>query len=98
MKKAFEKIKAGLDDAIAYAQGHADKSAFRIHIPREINVRAMRRKLKLSQNEFAERFGFTAARIRDWEQGRSRPDGAIRAYLTVIEKEPRAVERALKTG
>ena len=34
-------------------------------------------------------------RIRDWEQGRSKPDGAVRAYLLVIQREPEAVNRAL---
>ena len=85
-------------EARAIVRGEADPETYLIHVPRDINVRAMRRKLKLSQNQFAQRFGFTAARIRDWEQGRSRPDGAIRAYLTVIEKDPQAVARALKTG
>jgi DNA-binding transcriptional regulator YiaG len=49
----------------------------------------------LSQDKFAERFGFTRARVRDWEQGRSKPDGAVRAYLIVIDREREAVERAL---
>jgi putative transcriptional regulator len=98
MKSAFEKIKAGLEDAIAFTENRADKSAYGIHVPRDIDVKAMRRQLKLSQSQFAERFGFTAARIRDWEQGRSRPDGALRAYLIVIQKETQAVVRALKTG
>ena len=39
--------------------------------------------------------GFPIATLRDWEQGRSRPDTSARAYLTVIEREPKAVERAL---
>jgi putative transcriptional regulator len=55
----------------------------------------LRRKLKLSQAAFARRYGFSPARIRDWEQGRSSPDGAVRAYLLVIQREPKAVERAL---
>jgi putative transcriptional regulator len=54
---------------------------------------AIRRKLRMSQDTFAQRFGFTAARARDWEQRRPKPDGAIRAYLIGIERE--AVERAL---
>ena len=40
-------------------------------------------------------YNLTIARVRDWEQGRSVPDSAARAYLTVIEKEPEAVKRAL---
>lgn len=94
MSKAFDKIKVGLTDAIAYAE----KSKFSIHVPAEIDVRAIRTKMGLSQDQFAWRFSFTPARIRDWEQGRSKPDGAARAYLMVIAKEPKAVARALKAS
>lgn len=41
------------------------------------------------------RYNLSVARVRDWEQGRSQPDGAVRAYLREIEREPQAVERAL---
>jgi putative transcriptional regulator len=75
------------------ARGKADPSTYRIHVPPDLDVRAIRRKLGMSQDRFAQRFGFTAARVRAWEQGRSKPDGAIRAYLIVIERE--AIERAL---
>jgi putative transcriptional regulator len=85
-------------EARAIARGEAAPSTYRIHVPADINVKQLRRRLRLSQAEFAQRFGFTPARIRDWEQGRSKPDGAVRAYLLVIEREPRAVERALKAG
>jgi putative transcriptional regulator len=94
-KKAGSRILQGAREALAYAKGAADVSAYRIHVPSEIDVKALRRNLRLSQSEFAQRYGFTAARVRDWEQGRSKPDGAVRAYLMVIVREPRAVERAL---
>ena len=96
MRSAFEKIKAGLEEAAAIARGEADPSTYRVHVPADIDVKALRRKFKLSQDEFASRFGFTLARIRDWEQGRSKPDGALRAYLMVIEHQPEAVEMALR--
>ena len=73
------RILQGAREALALARGEADEKAYRIHIPAAVDVRALRRKLRLSQDQFARRFGFTAARIRDWEQGRSRPDGAGRA-------------------
>lgn len=98
MSKAFDKIKAGLEDAIAYAEGKADMRKYNVHVPVEVDVKAIRTKLGLSQDEFAQRFSFTVARIRDWEQGRSKPDSAARAYLMVIAKERKAVERALKAG
>jgi putative transcriptional regulator len=61
-------------------------------------VRAIRAALHLSQNAFAERFRIPAASLRDWEQGRRLPDAATQAYLTVIERDPRAVEAALADG
>jgi putative transcriptional regulator len=63
--------------------------------PAQVDVRAIRKKMKLSQSEFAARFGFTASAVRQWEQGRRRPEGAARAFLKVIEREPAAVQRAL---
>ena len=82
-------------EARKVARGEADPKSYKMHIPAEINVRAVRGRLKLTQEEFSIRYGLTLARVRDWEQGRSFPDSAARAYLTVIEREPKAVARAL---
>lgn len=82
-------------EARTIARGDAVPKSYKMHIPTEIDVRAVRAKLKLTQEEFSIRFGLTLARVRDWEQGRSSPDSAARAYLTVIEREPKAVARAL---
>lgn len=97
-KKAFDKIAAGLKDAIAIAQGRADRKTYRLHVPERVDVKALRRRLKLTQEEFALRYNLSLARVRDWEQGRSEPDGAVRAYLKVIEREPKAVARALSAA
>lgn len=58
-------------------------------------VRLLRRSLGLSQPEFAERYRINLARLRDIEQGRTMPDSAFLAYITVIETEREAVDRAL---
>ena len=63
-----------------------------------IDVQAVRRKLRLSQREFALRFGFSLATVRNWEQGHRAPDGSARALLTIIDKEPDAVVRALESA
>lgn len=63
--------------------------------PDSVDVKAVREGLGLSQDEFAVRFGLDAASLRNWEQGRTRPDRAVRALFKVIEREPEAVERAL---
>jgi putative transcriptional regulator len=79
----------------AIARGEADPDTYKVHVPARVNVKAMRARLRMTQAEFAMRYNLNIARIRDWEQGRSQPDGAVRAYLRVIEREPQAVERAL---
>ena len=58
-------------------------------------VQAVRARTGLSQPRFAEVYRINVARLRDLEQGRTQPDSAMRAYLTVIEREPEAVGRAL---
>jgi putative transcriptional regulator len=58
-------------------------------------VRALRKKLNLTQEEFAARFHLPLGTIRDWEQGAHRPDRAAQVLLTVIAKDPDAVARAL---
>ena len=61
-----------------------------------IDVRAVRQKLGLSQARFALRFGFKAATVRNWEQGRTQPDGPARVLLAVIAHHPEAVDDALR--
>jgi|ERR1700680_1697007 putative transcriptional regulator len=64
--------------------------------PPAIEVRSIRQKLGLSQSQFAARFGFTPATVRNWEQGRTQPDGPARVLLMVIAHHPEAVEDALR--
>ena len=52
-RTAFEKIKAGLDEAKAYLDDSADKSRYRIHVPARVNVKKIRSRLGLSQESFA---------------------------------------------
>jgi putative transcriptional regulator len=58
-------------------------------------VRRVRARTGLSQNRFAQRYRINVARLRDLEQGRTKADSALLAYMAVIEREPEAVERAL---
>jgi putative transcriptional regulator len=94
-RHAFDKIKAGLQDAIAIARGEADPSTYRVHVPADVDVKAIRRKLGMTQAEFARSFGFGLDAVQNWEQGRRRPEGAARAFLKVIDREPDTVRRAL---
>ena len=58
-------------------------------------VPALRKKLNLTQEEFAARFHLPLGTVRDWEQGSHRPDKAAQVLLTVIARDPDAVARAL---
>ena len=92
-RAAFDQIAAGLSEAIAYANG--EDVGFATHVPDSVDLRAIRRRLKLTQPEFARTFGFTVGRLRDWEQHRTAIDASSRVLLTVIDREPEAVRRAL---
>jgi putative transcriptional regulator len=94
-KKAFDKIKAGLDSAQAYLDGTADKRHYRVHVPETVNVRKIRARLGLSQEAFAKTYGFALSAVRDWEQGRRKPERSARILLKIVDKEPEAVTRAL---
>lgn len=82
--------------ALAIAQDSARTSMYTVHIPEEINVRAIRARLGLTQQQFAVRFGFSVNTLRHWEQGRRVPEAPTRAYLLVIDREPQAVLKALR--
>ena len=91
----FAGIVAGLEDAIAIKEGRADPSTFRVHAPRRMDVKAIRTAQGLTQTQFAERYGFSASAVRDWEQNRRQPEAAARVLLKVIERRPDAVLEAL---
>jgi putative transcriptional regulator len=85
--------------AIAWAEGQDVPARVSTVVVPAIDVRGPRRKLGLSQSEFAGKFGFPPATLKNWEQGRTRPDGPARVLLAVIARHPEAVEDALrKTG
>jgi len=58
-------------------------------------TKIIRRALELTQEEFAARYHIPLGTLRDWEQGRTEPDEATRAYLTLIARDPGHVDRTL---
>jgi putative transcriptional regulator len=86
----------GLEQALAIANGTAKKGTYVVHIPPEIDVKAIRGRLGMTQQAFAVSFGFSVNTVRHWEQGRRVPEGPTRAYLMVIDREPEAVQKALR--
>jgi putative transcriptional regulator len=81
-----------LKEAIARAGGeNVSVRISTVEIP-TVDVRAVRRRLGLSQTEFAAKFGFQPAALRNWEQGRTRPDGPARVLLAVIALSGRPLQ------
>ena len=91
-----QEVIASLREAIAWAGGDdIPVRITKVKVP-STNVRAVRRKLRLSQSQFAAKFGFQTATLKNWEQGRTKPDGPARVLLAVIAHHPEAVEDALR--
>ena len=96
MSEVGESILRGARDALAYARDDKRRGrATVVQVPERVDVKAIRKRLGLSQAAFAARFGVNPGTLRDWEQDRRRPEGPARVLLTVIDREPEAVERAL---
>ena len=90
---------AGLPDALAYAQGDTTRrQAHAVRVPDTVDIKAIRKRLGLTQAAFAQRYGFELNSIQNWEQGRRQPAGPARLLLLVIAKEPEAVHRALASS
>ena len=94
MTKAGERLLKSARNARVYAKGDSNKG-FVLHVPDDIDVKAIRKKLGMTQQQFAPRFGFAYDALRDWESHRRQPDRAARVLLTVIDHRPEAVEAAL---
>jgi putative transcriptional regulator len=90
---AQQRHAAALSDPDAQPLGPDDFKRMK----RTPQVKVIRRALGLTQEQFAERFHIPLGTLRDWEQGAAQPDQSARAYLTVIARDPEAVDKALNT-
>lgn len=88
-------LEEALGEVLAHVRGDVDLSCRIVDDPAASRILAVRKRLKLSRQKFADRFGLDARALQDWEQGRRVPDRAARVLLTVIDREPEAVVRAL---
>ena len=96
MTKFGQELIESASEALAIAQGKA-KPARAINVE-TVDVAAIRKRLGLSQDAFAKKFGLVASTLRDWEQGRRQMDRTAQAFLKVIDRAPEAVEKALNAA
>lgn len=93
MTTGFEGIKRGLLEAIDHAEGKTTQT--RVYRPRPVDVKAIRKKIGLTQEQFSARFGISLPTLRHWERGDRSPHGPALVLLNVIERQPEAVMAAL---
>jgi putative transcriptional regulator len=93
MKKAFDSIKQGLDEAFDFSKGKKGKAV--VHEFTSVDVKNIRTKIGMSQSEFASAFGISVSTLRHWERGDRTPHGPALVLLNVVAKEPKAVLNAL---
>ena len=93
MNKFSRELIESLTEAVALARGKPP--GVRLRVVEVPDVRAIRRQLRMSQQEFARAYGIPLATLKNWEQGRRQPDAPAAAYLQVIAKHPREAREAL---
>ena len=93
MGKAFDEIHTGLLEAIAHATGK--ETGVVVHKPKPVDVKAIRTRASMSQQQFCALFGLSIGTLRHWEQGDRTPKGPALVLLNVLEKNPKAILDAL---
>lgn len=89
MSEFYDSIERGLQEAIAYAEGK-DVGA-RVYKPFQVDVKAVRKRIEMTQEKFATTFGIGLGTLRHWERGDRKPKGAALVLLNMVAKNPHTV-------
>jgi putative transcriptional regulator len=92
-QKDFEKLVASIKEAGEIKAGHKEPS--RVYEIKPPEIKTVREKLHVSQNDFALMIGVSVRTLQNWEQGRRKPEGPAKALLRVAARNPNAVFDAL---
>ncbi len=98
MSKLGKDLVKSLEEALAHAEGKRTRARTHKVALKPADIQKARKKLGLSQDQFADAFGVSASTLRKWEQGQRSPTGAAETLLKIIDREPQAVVRALKAS
>ena len=93
MTAMFNDLMTGLDEVDAFLSGQ--RAGYKVTLPEQVDVKGIRKQLKMTQARFSDTFGFSLDAVKHWEGGRRTPEASARAFLTVIAKNPIAVIAAL---
>ena len=94
-KESFEKLVASIKEAGEIKLGR--KAASRVYEIKPPEIKTVRERLNVSQNEFALMIGVSVRTLQNWEQGRRKPEGPAKALLRIASRNPSAVLDALHT-
>ena len=95
MSATYNSIRKGLQQAVRYQKGRRVPGV-RLHAPPEVDVKAVRERTGLTQEQFAAKFAIRLGTLRHWERGDRKPHGTALVLLNVIAREPKAVMRAIE--
>jgi putative transcriptional regulator len=93
MATIFHDLMTGLDEVDAFLAGKT--AGYKVSLPADVDVKGIRKRLKMTQARFSDTFGFSLDAVKHWEGGRRTPESSARAFLTVIARNPKAVIAAL---
>jgi len=93
MSANFDDLMTGLEEVDAFLAGQT--AGYKVSVPAEVDVKSIRKGLKMTQSRFSDTFGFSLDAVKHWEGGRRTPESSARAFLTVIARNPCAVIEAL---
>src|SRR5664279_1153115 len=93
MTTVFNDLMNGLDEVDTFLAGKTP--GYKVNLPAKVDVKSIRKRLKMTQARFSDIFGFSLDAVKHWEGGRRTPESSARAFLTVIAKNPTAVVAAL---
>ncbi|MCB1614714.1 MAG: helix-turn-helix domain-containing protein [Pseudomonadales bacterium] len=93
MNELFNSIEKGLKEAIEFSKGNCRKAV--VHEFSSVDVKNIRQKIGMTQDEFASAFGISVSTLRHWERGDRKPQGPALVLLNVVAKEPKTVLQAL---
>ena len=90
-KKLFEELMKGVGEMNAHRAGK--KTRARVHVPKQVDVAAIRKELGMTQKDFCATFSIAERTLKSWESGERLPEGPARVLLTMISREPQTVLR-----
>lgn len=95
MSEAYDRIKEGLNEALAFAQGEATSAVVHKIEVATVDVAAIRATTGLSQSAFAKSIGVAKGTLLNWEHGRRQPTGPAQVLLAMIARKPALVQELL---